>query len=158
MVGRPTWRWQRRDHSLESDRRAAGRTDEQSSMCRRCESIKSSPLSSKHFNEHTQVSFNSRTSVFQADDEGAIPSTRSILRDRRSPRRCAASLRSSRFSDEERGLQNRARGFDSLSALYRKCREDYMDYLPSKAGPARASSSHPSLRLRITTGWLPWAL
>lgn len=34
-----------------SDRHAAGRTDDKSSMCRRCESIKSSPLSSKHCNE-----------------------------------------------------------------------------------------------------------
>ena len=39
----------------------------------------------------TLVSFNSRTSVFQTDDEGAIPSTRSI----------EPILR------EERGLQNR---------------------------------------------------
>ena len=49
-------------------------------MCRRCESIISSPLSSKHSTqEHTLVSFNSRTSVFQTDDGGAIPSTRSQL-------------------------------------------------------------------------------
>ena len=66
----------RRSLSHGSDHRAAGRTDEKSSMCRRCESIKSSPHSSKHFND-TLVSFNSRTSVFQTDDEGAIPSTRS---------------------------------------------------------------------------------
>src|SRR4051794_26265804 len=80
----------------------------------------------------TQVSFNSRTSVFQTDDEGAIPSTRSWMWGPPSPsslrsepppgkiRRCAPTgvpgtpflisgglNLSSRFSDEERGLQNR---------------------------------------------------
>ena len=61
-----------------------------------------SPHTSKHFND-TLVSFNSRTSVFQTDDRGASPLTR--------------SGESSRISDEERGLQNRVGGFDSLSAL-----------------------------------------
>lgn len=45
------------------------------------------------------------------------------LGDRRNKKRTTIK---SRFSDEERGLQSRVRGFDSLSALYRKCREDYM--------------------------------
>ena len=49
----------------------------------------------------TRASFNRRTSVFQTDDEGAIPSARTM----------------SRFSGEDRRLQPGARGFDSLSAL-----------------------------------------
>jgi hypothetical protein len=51
-----------------------------------------------------RTSSNSRASVFQTDDAGAIPAVRST----------------SRFSEEDRGLQHRARGFDSLSALQRE--------------------------------------
>ena len=51
---------------------------------------------------HSRASFNGRTAVFQTADVGSIPSARSV---------------SSRFSDEERSLQNCVRGFDSLSAL-----------------------------------------
>ena len=50
----------------------------------------------------SRTSFNGRTAVFQTADAGSIPAVRSA----------------SRFSDEDRGLQNRARGFDSLSALH----------------------------------------
>jgi hypothetical protein len=146
----------------------------------------------------SRASFNSRTSVFQTDDEGAIPSTRSYrlgtsgpapapgagdlpqavaVGDRRAshdwPRARGArslplpaphstnlaqtilGLLSSRISDEERGLQNRVRGFDSLPALYGKCREDYMNNLAHNRVPPKGYVFALSLPLRITTGWLP---
>src|ERR1700722_16249221 len=49
----------------------------------------------------SRTSFNGRTAAFHTADAGSIPAVRSL----------------SRFSEEDRGLQNRARGFDSLSAL-----------------------------------------
>lgn len=58
---------------------------------------------SRRFHEAQRASFNSRTTVFQTVDVGATP---------------AARTDTSRTSDEERDLQNRVRGFDSLSALH----------------------------------------
>src|SRR5689334_20790437 len=49
----------------------------------------------------TRTSSKGKTAVFQAAYAGSIPAVRST----------------SRFSEEDRGPQNRARGFDSLSAL-----------------------------------------
>lgn len=84
----------------------------------------------------TRASSNSRTAVFQTENEGATPSARSAQP--RPPTRSRASavtgnLRllshlhrgavrrhdASRFSGEDRRLQHGARGFDSLSALLR---------------------------------------
>lgn len=52
-----------------------------------------------------RVSSNSRTAVFQTDNEGAIPSARS-----------GTTIRAD-SPGEDRRLQNGQRGFDSLSAL-----------------------------------------
>ena len=51
-----------------------------------------------------RTSSNSRASVFQTDDAGAIPAVRSITAARQSTSRSRAL---SRFSEEGRGLQHR---------------------------------------------------
>ena len=98
-----------------------------------------SPATPFTHHHHSRASSNSRTAVFQTDNEGATPSARSAQPPTADAHVTSAheELRpsSSRFSGEDRRLQHGARGFNSLSAL------------PRRSGSNASSTEHGSRRV-----------